>query len=474
MRCTALIISVIAACVAGAAAHAQQSPRIDPDALRAAQQQIAAPRLQLPQRLQAEPGQASQPDFETGSGYQLNPDNDLWFGWVNFDQDRELGLVEGRVANLGWREQAGGVRFATGQRETARIVRCGTGSNTCALPQADSPDALVAGAGSGFIRIDFAQPVSAVTALVAPDRGFDAEPDLFVMEGWRDGDIASVTSGEVEIYDSNAQGWTRLTLSGLAEATRATTAAGAAGSGQEFDYVIIRGVTANGAETRAPIVLDALRFADRYGPAPFNALGPRAGGLEDMLDETGRSGARLAARGEIVERGGRREGLRYPVAERLRMPLDRSTIRNAALRQRQIMAMDLPVAAGLRGREPMTVPILAPLGIFNGEDPAAGAAGHVRFTGRSDYFHLRFNSEIGRVVISGTRIVTPAQGGEPGPGELLVSSGYDGAYASFNLYGAAYSVRVACGTEEIDEPCNDPEALRTLLDRLILWMPEEG
>jgi len=458
---------------ASSSAYAQQAPQIDPEVLRRAQV-LDQSRLQLPDRLQADRVQADEPDFNTGSGYQLNEGNGLWYGWVNFDQDRQLGLLEGHLANLGWREEAGGVRFATGQREGARIIRCGTGSNTCALPQPDSPDALIAGAGSGFIRIDFAQPVSAVTALVAPDRGFGAEPDLFVMEGWRNGDTAAVTRGEVQIYDSNAQGWTRLTLSGLADATRATTAATAAASGQEFDYVIIRGVTANGAETRTPIVIDALRFADRYGPTPFDSLGPRAGGLQDMLDETRRTGARLAARGDIVRQGGRREGLRYPVAERMRMPMDRPTIRNAALRQRQIMAMDLPEAASLRGREPMTVPILAPLGIFNGEDPAAGAADHVRFTGRQDYFHLRFNSEIGRVVISGTRIVTPGRAGEPGPGELRVSSGYDGAYASFNLYGAAYSVRVACGTEEIDEPCNDPEALRTLLDRLILWMPEEG
>lgn len=467
------IAGVAGLIAASASAHAQQAPQIDPEAVRRAQSPVQSD-LQLPERLQAARIQTDEPNFNTGSGYELNEANSLWYGWVNFDQDRELGLLEGRVANLGWRGEAGGVRFATGQREGARIIRCGAGSNTCALSQPDSPDALIAGAGSGFIRIDFAQPVSAVTALVAPDRGFGTEPDLFVMEGWRNGDIASVTRGEVQIYDSNAQGWTRLTLSGLADATRATTAATVSASGQEFDYVIIRGVTANGAETRTPIVIDALRFADRYGPTPFDSLGPRTGGLQDMLDETRRTGARLAARGEIVQQGGQRDGLRYPVAERMRMPMDQTAIRNAALRQRQIIAMDLPEAAGLRGREPMTVPILAPLGIFNGEDPAAGAADHVRFTGRQDYFHLRFDSEIGRVVISGTRIVTPGRAGEPGPGELQVSSGYDGAYASFNLYGAAYSVRVACGTEEIDEPCNDPEALRTLLDRLILWMPEEG
>jgi hypothetical protein len=138
------------------------------------------------------------------------------------------------------------------------------------------------------------------------------------------------------------------------------------------------------------------------------------------------------------------------------------------------MAMTLPQTITLQAREPMTLPILAPLGIFNDEDPDAGIADHVRFTRRGDYFHLRLNSEIGRVVISGTRIVARENANSLGPGELHVSSGYDGAYASFNLYGAAYSVRVGCGTEEIDEPCNDPEALRTLLDRLILWLPEEA
>jgi hypothetical protein len=173
--------------------------------------------------------------------------------------------------------------------------------------------------------------------------------------------------------------------------------------------------------------------------------------------------------------GGARDGMRYPEAERMRMPVDMNTARLAALRQREMMSMDLPEAAGFTTREPLTLPILAPLGVFAGEDPAAGLAEGVRFSGRSDYFHLRFNSDIGRVVISGSRmVVRGAQDAGPALGEMTVSSGYDGAYASFNLYGAAYSVRVACGTEEIDEPCNDPEALRTLLDRLFVWMPERS
>jgi len=469
-----ILASALAGMVAGAfAAAAQQRPQIDPDVLRQVPiQDLDLSRVRPLQSLQVQPDEADEPDFNSGSGYELNSGNGLWYGWVNFDQDRGLGLVEGRIVNLGWREQAGGVRFGGGQREGARIVRCGPGSNTCALPQPDSPDALIA--SSGVLRIDFAQPVVAVTALVAPDRSVGREPDLFVMEGWRDGDIVSVTRGEVQIYDSNAQGWTRLTLSGLADAARATTAVTAPSDGREFDYVIIRGVTANGAQTPTPIVLDALRFADRHGPTPFDSLGPRAGGLQSMLEETRRTGARLAAQGRVIQPGGVREGMRYPAAEHMRMPMDMPAARNAALRQRQLMAMELPAAAGLRGREPMTLPILAPLGIFRGEDPAAGAAEHVRFTGRSDYFHLRFDSEIGRVVISGTRIVARPQAGEQGPGEMHVSSGYDGAYASFNLYGAAYSVRVACGTEEIGAPCNDPDALLTLLDRLILWMPEEA
>jgi hypothetical protein len=469
-----ILASALAGIATGViAASAQQRPQLDPDVLRQVPiQDLDLSRVRPFQNLQVQPDQGDEPDFNSGSGYELNPGNGLWYGWVNFDQDRALGLVEGRIVNLGWREQAGGVRFGAGQREGARIVRCGAGSNTCALPQPGSPDALIASAGT--LRIDFAQPVAAVSALVAPDRGFGAEPDLFVMEGWRDGDIVSVTRGDVEIYDSNAQGWTRLTLSGLAEAARATTAVTAATDGRAFDYVIIRGVTANGAETRTPIVLDALRFADRHGPTPYDSLGPRAGGLQAMLEDTRRTGARLAAQGQVVQPGGMREGMRYPAAEHMRMPVDMPAARNAAQRQRQVMAMNLPMGAGLRGRAPMTVPILAPLGIFRGEDPAAGAAEHVRFTGRNDYFHLRFDSEIGRVVISGTRIVARPQAGEQSPGEMHVSAGYDGAYASFNLYGAAYSVRVACGTEEIGAPCNDPDALRTLLDRLILWMPEEA
>ena len=484
MRLFMIVTAMAGAACCALPAVGQQTPQIDPDTLDRLEQldpdtvrrvqDLELNRLQLPEQLQVEPGQVDEPDFNTGSGYRLNPGNDLWYGWVNFDQDRQLGLLEGRRANLGWREQAGGVRFATGQAEGARIVRCADNSNTCALPQPASPDALVAGAGSGVLRVDFAQPVSAVTALVAPDRAFGEEPDLFVIEGWRNGDIASIARADVEIYDSQARGWTRLTLSGLADGSRATATVAATGSGQEFDYVIIRGVTANGAPTDTPIVLDALRFADRYGPTPFDSLGPRAGGLDDMVSESGRTAARLQERGEIVRQGGPREGMAYPVAERMRMPLNMAAARAAAVRQREFLSLDLPETSGLRGREAVTLPILAPLGVFQGEDPGAGLAEEVRFSSRRDYFHLRFSSEIGRVVISGTRVVARPRTGDLAPGEISVSSGYDGAYASFNLYGAAYSVRVACGTEELDEPCNDPEALRTLLDRLFLWMPEEA
>ena len=485
MRLLMIVTAMTGAAACFGVVVAQQSPQIDPETLNRVQQldpdtlrqvqELERNRLQLPERLQVQPNQVEDADFRTGSGYRRNPDTGLWYGWVNFDQEQQLGLLEGRRAQLGWREQAGGVRFAAGQAEGARIVRCGTGSNTCAVPQPDSPEALVAGAESGVLRVDFAQPVTAVTALVAPDRGFGTEPDLFVIEGWRNGDIASIARADVEIYDSQARGWTRLTLSGLAETARATTAVAAGGgSGQEFDYVIIRAVTANGAPVETPIVLDSLRFADRHGPTPFDSLGPRAGGLEDMLAETGRTAARLQERAQIVRRGGRREGMAYPVAEQMRMPLDMSAARAAAVRQRTFMSLDLPAASGLVGREAVTLPIVAPLGVFQGEDPGAGLAEGVRFSGRRDYFHLRFDSEIGRVVISGTRVVTRPQAGDLRPGEISVSAGYDGAYASFNLYGAAYSVRVACGTEALGEACNDPEALRTLLDRLFLWMPQEA
>ena len=455
-----------------------QLQQINPDLVERAQN-LDIDRLRLPDQLQIRPGQVEEPDFNSGAGYRLNPGNGLWYGWTNFDQNRSLGRIAGEDVSLAWREQAGGVRFAAGQREGARIIACGRGSNTCALPQPDSPDALIAGAGSGYVRIDFAQPVSAVSVLAAPDRGFGAEPDLFILEGWSDGDVAATDQQIVQIYDSAGQGWTRLTLSGLPgrvdeqddAASRAVTAAR---QGREFDYVILRGVTDNGSPAETPIVIDSLRFADRYGPTPYDSLGPRAGSMASMVEDSGVRSRRLqiSSQAEVIRERGARDGMRYPAAERMRMPLDMDGARTAALRQRRDMQMELPPASGLVGREPVTLPILAPLGVFTGEDPSAGLAPGVRFSGRSDYFHLRFNSEIGRVVISGTRVVTP--GDRPGgPSErLAVSSGYDGAYASFNLYGGAYSVRVACGVEELDEPCNDPEALRTLLDRLFVWMPE--
>jgi hypothetical protein len=294
------------------------------------------------------------------------------------------------------------------------------------------------------------------------------------MEGWREGELAASTRQQVEIYDSTGQGWTRMTLSGLGQANRATTAAVAPSDVEELDYVIIRGLTANGAATRAPIIIDSLRFADSHGPTPFDSLGPRAGGLQSMLDETARTTGRQPARRDIVRAGGRREGMLYPVAERMRMPVDIGRARAAAVRQRDMVGLDLPLPAGLLDRDPVSLPILAPLAVFSNDDPAAGLADGVRYTGRSDYFHLRFDSDVGRVVISGTRIVIADRQAALAPGQMAVSAGYDGAYASFNLYGASYSVRVSCGAEDIEAPCNDPEALGALLDRLFLWLPVEA
>lgn len=464
----------ILACALHTGALAQQTPRIDPEVLQRAQE-IDRARLQIQERFQVIQQDTQTPDLETGSGYEFNARNELWYGWVNFDQDREQGLLAGRIANLGWREIAGGVRFATGQRDSARIIRCGSATNACALGQEGSPDALVTADGTGTLRIDFARPVSAVTALVAPDRSRDVQAEVFIMEGWSNGDISSVNQGNAVIYDSPERGWTRLTLSGLGGATRDTTAATTAAtgtSGQTFDYVIIRGLNANGGAVNAPLILDSLRFADRFGPAPFDALGPRSGGLGDMLEETRRLGPRLTQRAEVLREGGRQEDRIYPVAQQVRMNIDLGRVRAGALRQRDFVQLDLPERASLRSREPSTVPLLAPLGVFRNENPQAGLVETARYMGRENFFHLRFDTPYGPAVISGTRVAVIEPNQPLTPGDLDISTGYDGAFASFSLYGASYSVRLTCDHESVGQPCNDAEALETLLDRLFLFVPE--
>ncbi|MCP2669989.1 hypothetical protein NHF40_03505 [Maricaulaceae bacterium EIL42A08] len=471
-------IAVLASLATTAAAVCQVPTRIDPEQLRAAQE-----RLQQvdPTRFQLQDGQLQQvqPDaqqFPDPGGYEARTDNGPWLGWVNFSLDRELGLLPGtRIASrlVG---TAGGVRFGFSEDIAPALVACPDGGRQCAGGAPSGGYALRD--GDGVLRLDFARPVFAVTVAAAPDWTQSPRAEVFQIEGWSNGDIALQQQVAVSPEYVTGENWVQLTLNGQqAQRQSATTAATGATTSTEFDYVIIRAFNANGAPINAPILIDDLRFADNYGRTPFEALGPRTGGLRDMLTETARLRPNVRDTGDVIRPAGRRDDSLFPVGQRVRMAIDYPAAEQAALRQRTRVGARLGLIARLAGERQsnrMSVPLLVPLAAFNDEDPDAGLADGVALMEREDFYHLILPTELGEAVITGTRLATPSQHGRSRIGQLEIGRGYAGARASFNLYGASYSVRLSCeGSDIDDEPCNDPEALETLLDRLFLFMPPE-
>jgi hypothetical protein len=476
-------IALIAALVAGSA-HAQEPARLDPERLRAAQERLQTfdpSRLNIQDaQLDASRLQQVQPtqQFPDPGGYEARADNGPWIGWVNFSLDRELGLLPGNPVANRLVGMAGGVRFGFSEDNAPALVRCADGGRECAGGPPTGANALRD--PDGVLRIDFAQPVFAVTVSAAPDWTRDVRAEVFQIEGWGNGDILLQQQVAVSPEYVVGENWVSLTLNGQqTQRQTATTAAPSTGAGvTEFDYVIIRAFNANGSPVNAPILIDDLRFADARGRTPFEALGPRAGGLRDMVTETGRLRASLNDVGDSIRPAARRPDGLFPVAQRMRMAIDWPAAELGALGQRSRVAARLDMIARLPGAERrahrMTLPMLLPLAAFRDEDPTAGLAEGVALMEREDFYHLILPTQMGEAVITGTRLATPSRHGRSRMGQLEIGRGYAGARASFNLYGASYSVRLSCeGSDMDDAPCNDPEALETLLDRLFLFMPAE-
>ncbi len=478
MARTILGAAILAGMLATASAVPQEPARIDPERLRAVQEQLQID----PSRLQVQDGirQQIQPDaqqFPDPGGYEARTDTGPWLGWVNFSLDRELGLlprlgVTDRLVGI-----AGGVRFDFGQPNASEIITCSDGGRECAGGAPTGATALRD--EDGVLRIDFARPVFAVTAFAAPDWTRDVRAEVFQIEGWGNGDILLQQQVSVPREYVVGENWVRLTLNGQqTQRQTATAATTASGPVTEFDYVIVRAFNANGAPVNAPILIDDLRFADNYGPTPFDGLGPRAAGLADMVTETGRLRPALERAAQTIRPGGRRDNGEYAVAQRIRMAIDYPAAELGARRQRDLIDAPLDIISRLPGLDRsggrMSVPLLVPLAAFENEDPSAGLANAVALMEREDFYHLILPTELGEAVITGTRLATPSRHGRSRMGQLEIGRGYAGARASFNLYGASYSVRLSCpGSDVEDEPCNDPAALQTLLDRLFLFVPPE-
>ncbi len=471
---------VVFMCLVAAAPAAAQTPaRIDPERLRTVPQELQID----PTRLQARDRQLTQvqtaQQFADPGGYESRADNGPWIGWVNFNRSTDPVVSNGTNISRTYEEVAGGVRFGLGDRQTPEVVLCRDGSRDCAGGSPSGGHALRD--VDGVLRIDFAQPVFAVTVAAAPDWTRDVRAEVFQIEGWGNGDILVQAQQAVSPEYVVGENWVQLTLNGQQRqtATVATTPPGAV-TATEFDYVIIRAFNANGAPVNAPILIDDLRFADNRGSTPLDDQGPRTGGLDPMLDDTRDLGPGLQREAEVIREGGTRENSLYPVARRIRMAIDYEAAEQAAQRQRADVNLQISIPTALGRADDVSVPILAPLGAFESENPRGALADGVAFMGRPDFYHLILPTELGEAVITGTRLASPSAYGERNVGTLQSGSGYDGAFASFNLYGVAYAVRITCEgvatpadgrTEE--PPCNNPVELDALLDRLFLFIPPE-
>ena len=456
------------------AAWAQQSPaRIDPQAVQRAQQQIQRidpSRLQLRDAI----AQRTQPDaqqFPGAAGYVQRADDAPWLGWVNFNRSGEPPVIGGMDISRSYEDLAGGVRFGFGARRAPTLMLCRDGATTCGADGAPSGGHVMRVA-ENVLRIDFARPTVAVTMMATPDWARDVRAEVFVIEGWADGDTMLVEQVFAPSRPVTGESWVRLTLSAQ---PRQTTAAAAPATTEavEFDFVVIRALNANGGPVNAPFLIDDLRFADQFGPAALDDLGPRAGGLDPMLDDTGRLARNLQRDAETIREGGLRNNAIYPAARRIRMAIDYEAAQQGASAQREFVDAQISLPTALGRAEDVSVPILAPLGAFADENPRSELAEGVGFMGRPDFYHLILPTELGEAVITGTRLATPTRQGAHDMGTLAIGRGYGGANASFNLYGASYAVRLSCEGSDLAEPCNAPEELEALLERLFLFIPPE-
>lgn len=470
----ALVGAAASAGLAGAAAGLQQSPaRLDPEALQRAQQQIQRidpARLQIPDNLQQV--QTDPPQFPGTAGYAQPAEDGAWFGWVNFNRGGDPLITDGMAVSRAYEDAAGGVRFGFGAPQAPTLMLCQDGSAMCGPDGAPSGGHVMRNE-NGVLRIDFARPTLAVTLLASSDWTRDIRAEAFVIEGWADGDSVLVQQVAAPVRPVAGQSWVSLTLSGQQRQTAAVAAAPAAAPATEFDFVLIRALNANGGPVDAPFLIDDLRFADQFGPTALDDLGPRAGGLDPMLDDTRRLARDLQRGAETIREGGPRNNALYPTARRIRMAIDYEAAQQGARAQRRLVDAAVSIPTRLGREQDVSVPILAPLGVFADENPRGALAEGVGFMGRPDFYHLIVPTQLGEAVITGTRLATPTRQGERDMGTLAIGAGYAGANASFNLYGASYAVRLSCEGSDLVEPCNDPEELEALLERLFLFIPPE-
>jgi len=399
------------------------------------------------------------------AGYE--PFQQAWTGWVNFEPERERRIVPGSDIGSAYAEIAGGVRFVA-DAGAVRLQECGFNLNQpsrCQYPAPEGRHAAFA-PGSGF-SIVFDQPAAVAAFDLSPgptDATRVGEAAVFEVTALMLGDPVATVRVEAEGFQDNGEGWASVQIP--AEEVDDVFPP------DRFTEIRIRAFDVQGTPVRAGTVIDALRFL-RNAPreeaaddSPFAAAGPVAG-LDAAFERTAR--IRDVFQGSrIVELQQTPEGGLFPVPERRRVRVDLAAARADAQRQRSEAGVATPVELSVRGAEQVMLPILAPLNALADPANARGLVAGADLIEDRDTFHLYVPTEHGTAVIRGSRVLTVTPDGARAPGPLRISYTEYGAVASFNLYGAAYGVEIACVPSQ--PICSDPAAMQDFVDRLFIFV----
>ena len=409
---------------------------------------------------------AENPFTQSPTGYE--PYQGAFAGWVNFEPELERGIRRGAQVGEAYAGRAGGVRFIA---EAGGVVleECGFDLNTpsrCRYPASEGRHAAFAPGSSLTLRFD--QRAALAAFALSPGRpgpNGAGEAAVFQVTALINGDPITRVRVEAQSFEDNGEGWARVQIPAQATANEFPP--------DRFNEIRIEALDVQGAPARAGIVIDAFRFLrnaarETRDTGPFAGLGPRAG-LDGAFDRTARirdvfMGSRQVQAQQIPPGG------RFAVPERRRVRVDVAAALIDGQRQRSQAGVSVPMELGVEAAKPVGLPILAPLSALADPEAGRGLVDGADLVADADSFHLYVPTEHGSAVIRGSRVLTLTPQAGRTPGRLRISFNQYGAMASFNLYGAAYGVEIACEPSQLI--CSDRDAVRDFIDRLFIFVGE--
>lgn len=406
-----------------------------------AQQQLATDAPPTARYEESAQGWAGLVPFEPGDGAGLGPDarvGDQYAplaGGIRFDENRLLPVIQ--------------VCAIQTRADTACRLRAG----------ADGSHAALAGQRGGEVFIDVGQPVAAASIALAPANPTPNVPRvLFTLEALANGDTAEIAQGEwIADRELEGSGWITLTVG---TRTRGTRAGGAADLSDRFERLRVSATTPEGRPING-LLMDRVQILRAAGPEEQPSTG--------TLAAAERARAIDPRRGEIVQRADTPPGNLYPLAERRRLPVDWEAGRRLAEDQRTGANADLPLRANLPGLNAVGLPVLAPRAAFRDGDPSRPPSPGTLFVAQEDFYHLSFDTPDGVMTVSGTRLMTVPTRADTTPGNLEIAEGWDGAQASFTLFGLPHAARLTCAGLP-GERCRDTGVLRERIDDLLVFI----